>query len=82
MACSSNSLPALVPAARAGVGLVPLSAAWGDRESSLERLFDVPGMPPRAMGLVSTAEAAKRPACLAVMHHLVERFARAVNARR
>ena len=72
VAFSSNSLPALVAAANAGV--VALSAAWGDREPGLERLFDVPGLPPRAMWLVSSAASAKRPACITVIEHLVERF--------
>ena len=74
VAFSSNSLPALVAAANAGVGVVALSAAWGDREPGLERLFDVPGLPPRAMWLVSSAASAKRPACVTVIEHLVERF--------
>jgi DNA-binding transcriptional LysR family regulator len=76
IAFSSNSVPALVAAARTGKGLVALTASWGDREPGLERLFDVPGVPPRALWLVSTAEASRHPACIAVSQHLVELFAR------
>lgn len=65
----SNSLPALVAAAKTGRGLVALTASWGLR-AGLEALFDVPGVPPRAMWLVTTKEASRRPACAAVIDHL------------
>jgi peptide chain release factor 2 len=58
-----------------------ITASWGDREPGLERLFDVPGVPPRALGLVSTAEASRHPACIAVSQHLAELFARPLNRR-
>lgn len=76
VAFSSNSVPALVAAARAGKGVVALTESWGDRETQLERLFEVPGVPPRAMWLVSTAESSRRPACVAVSQHLIELFAK------
>ena len=72
---SSNSMPALVAAASAGRGVVALTASWGDRVQGLERLFPVPGLPPRALWLVSTSESSRRPACVAVTRHLVELLA-------
>ena len=72
----SNSIPALVAAARTGAGVVPVTSSWG-RRVGLEPLFEVPCVPPRAMWLVSTKDAAKRPACGAVIAHitaLVSRF--------
>ena len=71
----SNSLPALLAAAKRGQGIVPLSSAWGDREPDLQRLFDVPGLPPRALWLVSTPAGAKRAAVRAVADALVAAFA-------
>lgn len=73
---TSNSLPALVAAARAGRGLIALSASWGAREPNLVRLFDVPKIPARAMWLVSTEASAKRPASVVVMRHLLEMIGR------
>lgn len=74
VALSSNSFPALVTAARAGAGVVALTGAWGEREEGLERLFDVPGLPPRALWLATTAAAARRPACRAVIDQLALAF--------
>jgi len=38
------------------------------------RLFDVPKLPPRALWLVSTQAASKRPAVMVVMAALVDMF--------
>lgn len=73
-ALASNSLPALLAAARSGQGIVPLTSAWGDREPALVRLFDVPKLAPRALWLVSTEAGSKRPAVRAVTAALVEMF--------
>lgn len=76
VALTSNSLPALVAAARAGKGLVALTDLWGAREPSLQRLFAVPGLPTRALWLVTTATGAKRPAIIAVTQRIVQLFGR------
>lgn len=81
VAFASNSLPALVAAARAGRGLLALSASWGAREPELVRLFDVPKIPARAMWLVSTEETAKRPATAVVMRFLLDHLAKRATAR-
>jgi DNA-binding transcriptional LysR family regulator len=73
----SNSLPALLSAARRGQGVVALTSAWGDREDELVRLFDVPGVPLRALWLVSTRAGARRPAVRVVADALVSFFANA-----
>jgi DNA-binding transcriptional LysR family regulator len=77
---SSNSLPALLAAAKRGHGIVPLTAAWGDREAELVRLFPVPRLPERALWLVSTIAGAKRPAVRAVIEGLAALFARTKDA--
>lgn len=81
VAFSSDNLPALVAAARGGRGVLPLNTAWGELEPGLVRLFDVPGLAPRALWLVSTAAAAKDPACKVVMRALVEAVGRVAVAR-
>lgn len=58
----TNSMPALVAAARNGVGLAVLSTLWGDAETNLERLFELPGIPPRPLWLVIQPEAGERAA--------------------
>jgi DNA-binding transcriptional LysR family regulator len=73
----SNSLPALIAAAKQGRGIVPLTSAWGDREAELTRLFDVPRLAPRALWLVSTRAGARRPALRAVADALVAIFSKA-----
>ncbi|MET0404184.1 MAG: LysR family transcriptional regulator [Cystobacter sp.] len=58
----TNSMPALVAAVRNGVGLTVLSTLWGDAETSLERLFELPEVPRRPMWLVIQPEAWERAA--------------------
>jgi len=72
VALASNSLPSLLAAALGGHGLVTLTDTWGAREPRLERLFAVPGLPPRALWLVTTAEGARRPAIAAVTRKLIQ----------
>jgi len=66
----SNSMPALIEAARAGAGILALVSMWGRRDPCLVRLFDIPGLGPRSLWLVSSAEAARRPPVRAVADHL------------
>jgi DNA-binding transcriptional LysR family regulator len=70
VAFESNSMLALVEAARAGVGILPLVSMWGRRDPALVRLFDVPTLAPRSLWLVSSAEAARRPPVRAVADHV------------
>jgi DNA-binding transcriptional LysR family regulator len=72
---TSNSLSSLVSAARQGRGIVPITRLWGAREPELVPLFDVPGVPERAIWLVSTAPAGSRPACGVVVQRLLDLFA-------
>ena len=76
IAMRSNSMPALVEAALAGWGIVPLPLGWGDNEKGLERIGVVPGMPERRVWLVSEVAAAERPAVRVVANHLAALLAR------
>jgi DNA-binding transcriptional LysR family regulator len=49
----SSSMPALVEAVAAGVGVGVLTRAWGDRHPGLERLFVIEDIPQRPLWLVS-----------------------------
>jgi DNA-binding transcriptional LysR family regulator len=53
----SNSMLALVAAAAAGLGLVPMPLFWGEREPRLERALVLDHIPKRALWLVTRAEA-------------------------
>jgi DNA-binding transcriptional LysR family regulator len=77
VAFASNSPQALLAAAKASKGVVALTELWGSREPGLQRLFAVPGLPPRALWLVTTAAAAKRPAIVVVTQRIVQLFGRA-----
>jgi DNA-binding transcriptional LysR family regulator len=65
VAFCSNSMPALVAAALAGRGIVPLGLGWGDREPGLHRVAVLTEIPPRSIWLVSPAGEA-RPAAQVV----------------
>lgn len=75
VALVSNSLPALLAAARRGHGVVALTSAWGDREPDLVRLFDVPRLAARALWLVSTRAGLRRPATRVVAEAVASFFA-------
>jgi DNA-binding transcriptional LysR family regulator len=68
----TNSMPALVAAARNGVGLAVLPTTWGQVETNLERLFDLPELPRRPMWLVIQPEAWERAAVQVVATRLKE----------
>ena len=74
VAASSNSLPALVSAARVGRGLVPLVSFWGEREPGLAHVIDLPAVPPRTLWLVTSVAASERPACRVVLDRLARLF--------
>ncbi len=74
VAASSNSLPALVSAARVSRGLVPLVSFWGEREAGLVHVIDLPSIAPRTLWLVSSTAASERPACRVVLDRLARLF--------
>jgi DNA-binding transcriptional LysR family regulator len=76
----SSSMPALVAAAVQGMGVVPLTLAWGDRDPGLERVFAIPEIPRRSVWLVTHIEAGARPAVKVVGDRIVALFARAVGS--
>jgi DNA-binding transcriptional LysR family regulator len=71
----SNSMPALVAAAAAGRGLVPLGLGWGDAHPGLERALILESVPPRTLWLV-TREGEERPAVRLVANRVAAIFAR------
>jgi len=73
---TSDSFPALLAAAVRGLGVVPVSAAWGSREPELVRLFDMPDIPPRSIWLVTSEASNQMATCRLVADRLVELFAR------
>jgi len=58
----SNSMPALIAAATAGHGLVPLPLGWGDSEPALERALVLDAVPLRKVWLVTHEATRERPA--------------------
>jgi DNA-binding transcriptional LysR family regulator len=72
----SNSMPALLAAAAAGVGIVPLPVGWGDSEPGLERVLALDGLGKRRIWLVSHETAGKRPEVAIVSRHIAAIFAR------
>ncbi|WP_434380602.1 LysR family transcriptional regulator [Melittangium boletus] len=68
----TNSMPALMAAVRGGVGLAVLPTLWGQVEKDLEKLFDLPELPRRAMWLVIQPEAWERAAVQVVAARLKE----------
>lgn len=68
----TNSMPALVAAARGGVGLAVLPTTWGQVETNLERLFELPELPRRPMWLIIQPEAWERAAVQVVATRLKE----------
>jgi DNA-binding transcriptional LysR family regulator len=78
----SNSMPALVAAAVAGRGLVPLGLAWGDGTPGLTRVLVLDDLPKRAIWLVTPAEGAKSGAAQVVADGIAAIFARRLAAPR
>jgi DNA-binding transcriptional LysR family regulator len=68
----SNSMPALVAAAVAGHGIVPLPIGWGDSEPGLVRVMTLDDIPERKIWLVTHDAAAERPAVIAVSKHVAD----------
>ena len=75
VAFRSNNFPALLAAAVAGLGVLPVATAWGDREPRLTRLFDLPDVPSRPLWLVTAADAAQRAAVRIVAERVRELLA-------
>jgi DNA-binding transcriptional LysR family regulator len=76
VAFRSNSLPVLRAAAARGLGVVPLTAPWGDRDPQLQRLQLLDDLPKRAIWLVSPPLSATRAAVRVVADRVAAIFAR------
>jgi DNA-binding transcriptional LysR family regulator len=76
VAFRSNSMPALVEAAVAGLGLLPLGLGWGEGMPGLERVFALDDIPKRAIWLVTPAEGVTSGAARAVADGIAALFAR------
>jgi DNA-binding transcriptional LysR family regulator len=76
----SNSMSALVAAAAAGHGIVPMPVGWGDSEPGLERvrILDVPE---RKVWLVTHGAVAGRPAVDVVSARIAAIFASSFGRR-
>jgi len=74
----SSSMAALAAAAVAGEGIVALTLPWGDGDAGLERLMVVDDLPKRPVWLVTSAEAALRPAVRVVSDRIASIYARVV----
>jgi DNA-binding transcriptional LysR family regulator len=72
----SSSVPTLQSAAARGFGIVPLTAAWGDRDRGLERLQLIQDIPDRALWLVTPPATATRAAVRIVANRIAEIFGR------
>lgn len=68
----SNSMPALVAAAIAAQGIVPLPVGWGGAEPALERLMILESIPKRKLWLVTPEAAGTRPAVRVVADRIAE----------
>jgi DNA-binding transcriptional LysR family regulator len=79
VAFRSNSLPALLSAAAAGLGIVPVAAAWGDLDRRLQRIQVLDDVPARTIWLVAPPMASTRAAIRVVADRIVEVFARLVR---
>ena len=69
-------MAALAAAAVAGEGIVALTLPWGDGDAGLERVMTVSELPRRALWLVSSPEAASRPAVRVVADRVAAIYAR------
>ena len=76
----SNCMPALVAAAVAGLGIVPLALGWGHAEPALEQVLALDHLAKRRLFLVMPEVAAARPAVRAVATHLASTLTRIFGA--
>lgn len=81
VAFRSSSMPALLSAAVAGVGIGALTDAWGLRVSGLRRLFPVEALEARPVWLAVAPESASRASVRLVAERIAEMFARVAGAR-
>lgn len=77
----SNSMPALLSAACAGHGIVPIGTPWGDGQPELERLRVLDHVPRRPIWLVSSADALARPAVRLVSDRVAAICAKTIGTR-
>ncbi|MFT3767192.1 MAG: LysR family transcriptional regulator [Minicystis sp.] len=71
VAFRSSSMPALMSAAAAGVGIGVLTDAWGLRVPGLRRLFAVDAIEPRPLWLATAPDSASRAAVKLVAERIV-----------
>ncbi len=76
----SNSMQALMEAAAAGKGLVPLPLGWGDRAPGLVRATGLEHIPERKVWVVTHPMSSDRFAVTVVVNHLVAIFERIMGA--
>jgi DNA-binding transcriptional LysR family regulator len=82
VAFRTSSMPALVAAAVAGVGLAPMGLAWGDGEPGVARALVLDEVPERTIWLVTPAEGATSPAARVVADRIVAIFAQKLGPQR
>ena len=76
----SNSMLALMDAAAAGKGLVPLPLGWGDSEKTLVRARVFEHVPERKVWVVTHEMSSERFAVTVVVNHLVALFERIMGS--
>ncbi|CAN5683675.1 hypothetical protein BH09MYX1_BH09MYX1_23150 [soil metagenome] len=72
----SSSMPAIVAAAKRGLGLAAITDPWGAREPELERAFVIDGIAKRPAWLVGHPEGDARPAVRVVADRIAAIFRR------
>ncbi len=80
VAFRSSSMPALLAATAAGVGIGALTDAWGLRTPGLRRLFAVEALEPRPLWLATAPEAGARAAVRLVSDRIAAVLARVGTA--
>jgi DNA-binding transcriptional LysR family regulator len=78
----TSSMPALMAAARAGLGLAPLSRPWAELDPGLQLVAPLPKIPARSLWLVLQPEAARRPAVRMIADRIARIFGRTELSRR
>jgi DNA-binding transcriptional LysR family regulator len=80
VAFRSSSLPALLAATAAGVGIGAVTDAWGARVAGLRRLFPLAAVEPRPLWLATAPESAARATVRVVADRIAETLARVARA--
>ncbi|MBX7080056.1 MAG: LysR family transcriptional regulator [Nannocystaceae bacterium] len=78
----TSSMPALLAAAHAGLGLAPLSRPWAELDPGLQLVAPLPKIPARPLWLVLQPEAARRPAVRMIADRIARIFGQPSPPRR